>query len=55
MGRKYKRRGYMYVYGHVWASQAVLMVKNPPANAGDVRVPGRFNPWVREIPWRSAR
>ena len=25
------------------------MVKNPPANAGDV---GSFNPWVRNIPWR---
>ena len=27
-------------------------VKNPPANAGDVR--DRFNPWVRKIPWRRA-
>ena len=36
---------YCVVYGHsVWASQAVLVVRNPPANAGDVRgvasVPG---------------
>ena len=23
---------------HEWASQVVLLVKNPPANAGDVRV-----------------
>ena len=26
------------------------MVKNPPANAGDVR--HGFDPWVRKIPWR---
>ena len=30
---------------HIWASQAVLVVKNPPVSAGDVRdvssVPGR--------------
>ena len=34
------------------ASQGVLVVKNLPANAGDMR-PG-FNPWVRKIPWRRA-
>ena len=28
------------------------MVKNPPANAGDVRC--RFDSWVRKISWRSA-
>ena len=28
------------------------MVKNPPANAGDMR--HWFNPWVRKIPWRRA-
>ena len=28
------------------------MVKNPPANAEDVR--RRFDPWVRKIPWRRA-
>ena len=28
------------------------MVKNPSANAGDLRC--RFNPWVRKIPWRRA-
>ena len=32
------------------ASQVVLMVKNPPANAGYLRC--AFNPWVRKIPWR---
>ena len=31
-------------------SQVVLVVKNPPANAGDMRL--GFNPWVRKIPWR---
>ena len=31
-----------------WASQVVLVVKNPPANAGD----GGFNPWIGKIPWR---
>ena len=33
------------------ASQVVLMVKNPPANTGDVRDCG-FGPWVRKTPWR---
>ena len=28
------------------------MVKNPPANAGDVKY--RFDPWVGKIPWRRA-
>ena len=27
------------------------MVKNPLANAGDIR--DRFSPWVGKIPWRS--
>ena len=27
------------------------MVKNPPANAGDIKGLG-FDPWVRKIPWR---
>ena len=29
------------------------MVKNPPANSGDIR-DIRFSPWVRKIPWRKA-
>ena len=29
-----------------------LVVKNPPANAGDMR--HWFSPWVRKIPWRRA-
>ena len=28
------------------------MVKNPPANASDMRQ--GFNPWVRKSPWRRA-
>ena len=34
------------------ASQVALVVKNPPANAGDMR--HIFNPWVRKSPWRRA-
>ena len=30
-----------------------LAVKNPPANAGDLRDAG-VNPWVRKSPWRRA-
>ena len=32
----------------VWASQVVLVVKNPPANARDKRF--GFEPWVGKIP-----
>ena len=34
-----------------WASPVALVVKNPPANAGDARDVG-WDPWVRKIPWR---
>ena len=30
----------------------VLVVQNPPANAGDMR--HGFDPWVGKIPWRRA-
>ena len=30
-----------------WASEVVLVVKNPPANTGNIR-----DPWVRKIPQR---
>ena len=30
------------------ASQVALVVKNPPANPGNIR----DNPWVWKIPWR---
>ena len=36
---------------HLVASQVALVVKNPPANAGDAREYG-FDPWVGKIPWR---
>ena len=35
------------------AFPVALVVKNPPANAGDMR--RKFDPWVRKIPWRRAR
>ena len=35
------------------SSQVVLVVKNPPANAGDIRDMASFS-WVRKIPWRRA-
>ena len=38
----------------IWAFQVALVVKNLPANAGDIRNM-KFDPWVRKIPWRSAR
>ena len=28
------------------------VIKNPPANAGDIGDSGSFNPWVEMIPWR---
>ena len=31
-----------------------LVIKNPVANASDVRERCRFHPWVRKIPWRKA-
>ena len=37
---------------HGYASQVALVVKNLPANAGDVRL--GFNPCVGKIPWRRA-
>ena len=33
--------------------QVMLVINNPPANAGDMR--HGFDPWVRKIPWRRAR
>ena len=35
----------------IMASQVVLVVKNAPTNAGDLRRHG-FDPWVGKIPWR---
>ena len=39
---------------YMGASQVPLMVKNPPANAGDKRDVGLI-PWVGKILWRRAR
>jgi len=36
------------------AFQMALVVRNLPANAGDIKR-YRFNPWVGKIPWRRAR
>ena len=33
-------------------SQVALVVKNPPADAGDRR--DRLDPWVRKVLWRRA-
>ena len=39
-------------YTQARASQVALMVKNPPAKAGDVRC--GFDSWVRKTSWRRA-
>ena len=35
-----------------WAFQVPLVVRNPLANAGDVK--SGFDPWLRKIPWRRS-
>ena len=35
-------------------TQLCLLVKNLPANTGDIKR-HRFDPWVEKIPWRTAR
>ena len=32
------------------ASQVMLVIKDPPANAGDMR--REFHPWIWKIPWK---
>ena len=39
--------------GYFWASQVALVVKNPPANAGDIRDRGSI-PRSGRFPWRRA-
>ena len=39
-------------YTSLRASQVVLVVKNPLANANRCKT-CRFDPWVRKIPWRT--
>ena len=36
------------------ASHMALLVKNMPANAGDIRRHG-FDAWVEKIPWKRAQ
>ena len=38
---------YTHVYIYTWASQVVLVVKNLPANAGDIRDVGSIPGWGR--------
>ena len=35
----------------IWVSQVALVVKNPPADIGDIKRCG-FDPWVEKMPWR---
>ena len=42
---------YISIYTYKGASEVVLVVKNLPANAGDIRNIGSI-PRVRKIPWR---
>ena len=39
--------------GFFWTSQVALVVKNSPANAGDIRDADSI-PWVGKRPWRRA-
>ena len=43
---------WLHIYSHL-GSQVVLVVKNPPTNAGDIKRCG-FDPWVGKIPCRRA-
>ena len=43
---------HMHAHTYTRASQVALAVKNPPANAGDMR--HRLDPWVWKISWRRA-
>ena len=38
---------------HLRASQVVLVLMNPPADAGNIMRLG-FDPWVEKTPWRRA-
>ena len=48
VGGIFQREGiYIYIYIHVTDSQVVLVVKNPPASAGEVRDEGLIPGWGR--------
>ena len=49
-----RREGKRSWIPYVWASQVVLVVKNLPASAGDVKRHG-FDHWVGKIPWRRVQ
>ena len=38
---------------NLWVSEVLLVVKNPPADTGDIEK-HRFDPWVKKVPWRRA-
>ena len=40
------------IFAYSWTSPVVLVVKNPPANAGEKRP---LAPWARKIPWGGAQ
>ena len=44
----------IYVIYITWASQVALVIKNPPAKAGDIKR-HRSDPWFGKILWRRAR
>ena len=39
----------VYPFLSIWTSQVVLVLKNPPANARDIKKFG-LSPWVQKIP-----
>ena len=39
----------VYPFLSIWTSQVALVVKNPPANARDIKKFG-LSPWVQKIP-----
>ena len=51
--KKVKKLTFKKISSIAWASLVALVVKNPPANAGNVKRQG-FDPWVGKILWRRA-
>ena len=41
-----------HIYTYTYVSQVALVVKNPPANSGNIR---GMNSGLRKFPWRRAR
>ena len=48
---RYKTNQILYLNRYTGVSQVALVVKSPSASTGDIKR-CKFNPWVREIPWR---